>query len=122
MPTIIRGSSAGLSNAAAVLAGGPGLAGIGGGSSPASPATSTSMDFKIASDSSLRPIDSSQRGDSGNALRLYQTTSAPSPASTNMARHPKRGIISVLPKALRGKLATTKIDRVPIHLPRACGG
>src|SRR5215470_8811202 len=126
MPTTMRGSSVGLSNAAADLVGGAGLDETGGGNAPWSRATSSSIDLKIASDSSARPIDSSQRGDSGSAFRMYQTTSAPNPASTNMARQPKRGpswgTISVLASALTGKLVTTKIDRAPIHFPRACGG
>ncbi len=44
-----------------------------------------------ASASSRRPTASSQRGDSGRFLRMYQTTSAPMPPSTNMARHPNIG-------------------------------
>src|SRR5262249_2025691 len=126
MPTTMRGSSVGLSNAAADLVGGAGLDETGGGNAPWARATQSSMDFKIASDSSARLIDSSQRGDSGSAFRMYQTMSAPSPASTNIARQPKRGpswgTIRVLASALIGKLVITKIDNAFIHFLRACGG
>src|SRR6516164_2542586 len=104
MPTNRRGSSTGFSKAATVLGGGAGFEKTGGASAPLSPATSSSIDFMIASASSVRQIDSSQRGDSGNALRRYHTTSPPSPASTNMARQLVRGMLSVLASALKGKL------------------
>src|SRR5438874_6098843 len=81
MPTTKRGNSTGFSKAAMVLVGGPGLDKAGGGRAPRSRATSSSMDFIMASASSVRPMDSSQRGDSGRALRRYHTTSPPSPAS-----------------------------------------
>jgi len=44
-----------------------------------------------ASASALRPCDSSQRGDSGNALRRYHTMSEPTPAIANIGRQPKVG-------------------------------
>ena len=126
MPTIMRGNSTGLSKAAAVLVIGAGFDRMGGGNSPCSRATSSSMDCRIASASFVRPMDSSQRGDSGSDLRKYQTPSPPKPANTNMTRQPmggaKRGTISVLASALTGRLVTTETDRIPIHLPRACGG
>src|SRR6266699_2800189 len=49
---------------------------------------SRSIACRMAFASSLRPTDSSQRGDSGSALRKYQTTSAPSPPRINIARQP----------------------------------
>ena len=67
---------------------------MGGGSGECCRATSCSIVDNKASASSARPTDSSQRGDSGSFLRKYQTTSAPSPPSTNMARQPNLGMIS----------------------------
>ena len=47
-----------------------------------------------ASASAMRPLNSSQRGNSGMDLRIYQTTSAPMPAITNIGRQPNGGMIS----------------------------
>ena len=80
------------------------------------------MDRSRASASAIRPTDSSQRGDSGNALRRYQTTSAPNPPSANMARQPKCGMMSVPRSAATGKPLTTMTFMPPSHLPRVCGG
>src|SRR6202158_3327205 len=80
------------------------------------------MDCRRASASAVRPTDSSQRGDSGNALRKYQTARAPSPPSANMARQPKCGMMSVPRSAAAGKPDTTITFMPPSHLPRACGG
>src|SRR5215467_10171683 len=118
MPTISRGNNTGLSSAAMVLVDSPGLDKIGGESTPHSRATSSSIDFIIASASSVRPIDSSQRGDSGSALRRYHTTNPPRPAITNITRQLDRGMINVLASALKGKLVTTKTESAPTHLPR----
>src|SRR6478736_2250656 len=54
-------------------------------------AASRSIDCISASASSVRPTASSQRGDSGRALRRYQTMSAPMPPMTNIARQPNSG-------------------------------
>src|SRR6266436_3878697 len=75
------------------------------------------MDPKRASASAVRPTDSSQRGDSGSALRRYQTTSAPNPPSANMARQPKCGMMSVPRSAATGKPLTTMTFMPPS--PRA---
>src|SRR5580700_5515187 len=83
---------------------------------------SRSIACKIAPACSLRPTDSSQRGDSGSALRKYQTTSAPRPPIRNMARQPNLGITSVPTSPAAGNPVTTNTDMPPNHLPRACGG
>ncbi|SAL88880.1 hypothetical protein AWB67_07675 [Caballeronia terrestris] len=64
---------------------------IGGSSRPS--AVSASMLFRIASASSSRPFDSSQRGDSGIFLRSTQTPIAPMPTNANIARQPIAGMI-----------------------------
>src|SRR5579871_3998437 len=81
---------------------------LGGGSGECSSATSCSIASNKASASSARPTDSSQRGDSGSFLRKYQTTSAPSPPSKNITRHPTAGIISLPSSAAAGNPVTTK--------------
>ncbi len=62
------------------------------GSAPACAATSASIFASVASASSSRPRDSSQRGDSGICLRRIQTPKAPIPASTNITRQLNCGI------------------------------
>ena len=57
------------------------------------PAASFSIACISASASSVRPCDSSQRGDSGRFLRRYQTISEPMPAMTNIGRQPKFGMM-----------------------------
>ena len=56
-------------------------------------ATSFSIACIKASASAVRPFNSSQRGDSGSALRRYQTISEPTPAMTNIGRQPQVGMI-----------------------------
>src|SRR5712691_1779305 len=56
-------------------------------------ADSFSIDCIRDSASSMRPCDSSQRGDSGRFLRKYQTISEPTPAMMNIGRHPQAGMI-----------------------------
>ena len=46
-----------------------------------------------ASASSVRPCDSSQRGDSGRFLRRYQTISEPTAAMMNIGRQPNAGMM-----------------------------
>ena len=67
--------------------------GAGGGSGKVGNATSASIDVIKASASAVRPSDSSQRGDSGSALRRYQTIREPTPAMMNIGRQPKLGMI-----------------------------
>src|SRR6478609_9049625 len=90
-PTNIRDSSGGLHRLARLRDGASVAAGAGGGSG-APPADSASMRCISASASSVRPTDSSQRGDSGSDLRRYQTNSAPMPPSTNIARQVNAGM------------------------------
>ncbi len=54
---------------------------------------STSAAASIASASTKRPLDSSQRGDSGIRFRITQITSAPTPTRANIARQPIEGMI-----------------------------
>lgn len=88
-PTTMRGSMVGPASDARLHAG-AGAAGAGAGRGPAL-AASRSIALISASASALRPLDSSQRGDSGSALRRYQTTKAPTPAMTNISRQPRPG-------------------------------
>src|SRR5580704_14631835 len=97
-------------------------ANVGNGNGACCSATSLSMADSKASASSVRPTDSSQRGDSGNFFRKYQTTSAPSPPSMNIARQPNVGIMSLPSSAATGNPVTTKTVMKPSHLPRDCGG
>ena len=69
-----------------------GAACAGAGSAPAV-AASCSIAVISASASASRPFDSSQRGDSGSALRRYQTMSEPTPAMMNIGRQPQAGMI-----------------------------
>src|ERR1700730_1810538 len=71
-PTIMRGNKAGLRRDLSFLDGTIEGVGDGGGSGPCCCETSRSIDCRRASASSWRPTDSSQRGDSGRALRRYQ--------------------------------------------------
>src|SRR5690349_3690468 len=95
---------------------------LGAGSGECCSETSPSIDCSKASAFSVCPTDSSQRGDSGNFFRKYQTTSAPSPPRTNMARQPSPGMMSLPSSAATGKPVTTKTVIKPSHLPRDCGG
>ena len=90
-PTIMLCRIGGFSMAEAVTcATGAGCAGAGSGPAVAA---SFSIDCIRASASSVRPFDSSQRGDSGSRLRRYQTISEPMPAMMNIGRQPQCGII-----------------------------
>ena len=119
-PTTMRGSSAGLASEDSVKAG-TGF-GIAGGGNGLSPATSFSIARINASASSVLPLVSSQRGDSGSFLRRYQTTRAPMPAITNIGRQPKFGMMSVPSSEVAGKPETTTKAMKAIHLPRRSGG
>src|SRR5438046_1846709 len=121
-PTIMRGNSAGLSREPRLAEGGAEERGTGGTREPRCCETSLSIDCRRASASAVRPTASSQRGDSGNALRRYQTTSAPSPPSANIGRHPKGGMISGPRSAATGKPDTTMTFMPPSQLPRAPEG
>src|SRR6266508_144979 len=100
---------------------GIGVAGAGGGSGPAV-AASFSIAAMSASASAARPLDSSQRGDSGSALRRYQTMSAPTPAMTNIGRQPKFGMIAKPSSAVAGRPDTTTKAMNASHQPRDLGG
>src|SRR5579864_5505408 len=121
-PTIIRGRSTEFSNEPRFRECDTVTAEAGAGSGARPREDSSSIAFKIVLASSFLPTDSSQRGDSGRALRKYQTTSAPRPPSINMARQPNLGMTSVPTSPAAGKPVTTKTDMPPSHLPRACGG
>ena len=102
-PMIMRGNRAGLSREPRLAEGAAEERGTGGTREPCRCKTSLSIDCRRASASAVRPPDSSQRGDSGYALCRYQTTSAPSPPSANIARPPKWGMMSVPRSAATGK-------------------
>src|SRR5580704_4067426 len=85
-------------------------------------AASRSIDCISASASSVRPTASSQRGDSGSALRRYQTISAPMPPSTNIARQPKFGTTNEATSNEIGRPVTTQTVVKPSHLPRLLAG
>src|ERR1700722_7410678 len=85
-------------------------------------AASRSIDCISASASSERPTASTQRGDSGSALRRYQTISAPMPPSTNIARQPKLGTTSDATSSATGRPVTTHTVVKPSHLPRELAG
>ena len=90
LPTNMRWRSGGVSSFQA-LTWGSGVAEItGGGKGPPAEA-SFSIAWISASASSVRPFDSSQRGDSGSALRIHHTISEPTPAMTNIGRQPNAG-------------------------------
>ena len=75
-----------------------------------------------ASASAVRPTASSQRGDSGSDLRMYHTTSAPTPPSTNMERQPNCGTSTDATNSATGKPVTTHTVVKPSHLPRVRAG
>jgi hypothetical protein len=89
LPTIMRIRSGGRASAAKSTAG-MAAGGFGAGNGCRA---SLSIAATIASASSIRPCDSSQRGDSGKFLRSHQTISAPMPAITNIGRHPQFGMM-----------------------------
>jgi hypothetical protein len=120
LPTRRRCSSGGASRASA-LTGFAARVGAGVGSGPAV-AASFSIAFIRASASSVRPFDSSQRGDSGKALRRYQTMSEPMPAITNIGRQPQVGMIKKARSEVAGKPATTSNAIKESHRPRDLGG
>src|SRR5689334_15475964 len=119
-PAVIRGSSAG-ENSMPNDTGATGAAGAGGGRGRPS-AASTSIACISASASAARPLASSQRGLSGRFLRRYQTTSAPTPAITNIGRQPQVGTTKVLMIEVAGKPATTMKAMNDIQRPREAGG
>ena len=86
------------------------------------PEASRSIACISASASASLPLASSQRGLSGRFLRRYQTTSAPTPAITNIGRQPKLGMTSVLMIEVAGKPATTMKAMKAIQRPREAGG
>ena len=90
-PTIMRCSSGGLNMSDAATCGTGAGTTTGGSGLP--PAVSFSIVCINASASSVRPCDSSQRGDSGRFLRRYQTMSEPTPAMMNIGRQPKAGMM-----------------------------
>jgi len=92
----------------------------GGGSGPVA-ATSRSIVSISASASAVRPFASSQRGDSGSALRRYQTISAPMLAIKKSGRQPKLGIRAHARIAVTGRPEMTTKTIKAIHLPRRCG-
>jgi hypothetical protein len=51
------------------------------------------MADSTSSASSVRPLDSSQRGDSGTFCRSSHTIIAPTPTITNIARQPMLGMM-----------------------------
>src|SRR3978361_1688381 len=108
-PSSMRDSKGGANSVASAREGG-GAAGRAGGGGLGGAA---SMLVSSASASSVRPTDSSQRGLSGSALRIYQTARAPMPPRTNMLRQPKAGIITVLTSTATGKPVTTTTARKP---------
>src|SRR3954464_1417050 len=71
---------------------------------------------------SLRPFDSSQRGDSGRFLRRYQTISEPMPAMMNIGRQPQVGMISQPRIAVTGKPHTVRNAMKASQRPRVRGG
>ncbi|MGY4360496.1 hypothetical protein ACVW0J_006989 [Bradyrhizobium sp. i1.7.7] len=75
-----------------------------------------------ASASAVRPTASSQRGDSGSDLRMYHTTSAPTPPSTNMERQPNCGTTTDAINSATGRPVTTHTVVKPSHLPRVRAG
>src|ERR1700754_139017 len=76
-------------------------------------AASFSIDCIRASASAVRPTASSQRGDSGSDLRRYQTISAPTPPSTNIARQPNSGTTSDATSSDTGRPVTTQTALSP---------
>ena len=92
----------------------------GGGSGPVA-ATSRSIVSISASASAVRPFASRQRGDSGSALRRYQTISAPMLAIKKSGRQPKLGIRAHARIAVTGRPEMTTKTIKAIHLPRRCG-
>ncbi len=98
-----------------------GAAGAGVGSVPPA-AASRSIDCINASASAVLPCASSQRGDSGSALRKYQTMSAPIPATTNIGRQPNIGITKVPINAVAGNPDTTNSAMLASRRPRSRGG
>ena len=121
-PKIMRGKIVGPSSEARSRDCFTSVESLGGGRGECCSETSASIDCSKASASSVFPTDSSQRGDSGNFFRKYQTTSAPRPPRTNMVRHPSLGMMSLPSSAATGKPVTTKTVMKPSHLPRDCGG
>src|SRR5882724_6816716 len=120
-PTIMRDSS-GAANRVAISLDGATVGAAAGAGSGRPCAASRSIDCISASASSVRPTASSQRGDSGSDLRMYQTISAPMPPITNIDRQPNCGIISEATKSEIGKPVTTQTVVKPDHLPRDFAG
>src|SRR5436190_21660700 len=119
-PTIMRGSSVGLNSEPNDHAGiGAGTAGGGKGRPPEASASIFSIS---ASASASRPLLSSQRGLSGRFFRRYHTTIAPTPAITNIGRHPQTGMTKVLMIDVAGNPATTMNAMNAIQRPREAGG
>src|SRR5260370_845534 len=86
------------------------------------PDASRSISVSTASASAARPFDSSQRGDSGIALRRYHTIRAAMPTITNIQRQPQFGITKRPVTAAMNK-AEFVIVASPAHQrPRRRGG
>src|SRR5262249_32936294 len=120
LPTTMRLSKSPCSSDARVNCG-VGTGAAGGGSGPAAEA-SFSIAASIASASASRSLISSQRGDSGNDLRRYQTISAPTPAITNIGRQPKLGMIRLPSSVVTGRPETTRNAMKASQRPRETGG
>lgn len=120
-PTIIRLSSGWVNSVEILLDGATAGASAGVGSGWPCDASRSMVCIK-ASASSLRPTASSQRGDSGRFLRKYQTTSAPMPPSTNIARQPNCGTTKDATSSATGRPVTTHTAISPSHLPRDLAG
>src|ERR1700733_7120606 len=120
-PTIMRDSKGAVNRVARSLDTGTVEASAGAGSGWPCDA-SRSIDCISASASSLRPTASSQRGDSGKDLRRYQTTSAPMPPSTNIARQPNSGTTMEATSSATGNPVTTYTAIRPRNLPRDFAG
>src|SRR3954466_15130076 len=120
-PTIIRDSSGCVNSVPSSLEATAVAAAAGAGNGwPC--AASFSIPCISASASAVRPTASSQRGDSGSDLRRYQTTSAPTPPMTNIARQPNSGTTSEATSNDTGKPVTTQTAISPSHLPSVFAG
>src|SRR3982074_3787639 len=120
-PTIMRESKGAVNSVASSPDGGA-VEGAEGAGSGRPWAASRSIDCISASASSVRPTASSQRRDSGTALRTHQKMSAPMPPSPNIARQPNSGTASEATSSEIGKPVTTHPVVKPSHLPRERAG
>src|SRR6478672_11440379 len=84
-------------------------------------ATSASIAARTFSASSVWPLDSSQRGDSGSARRKYQTISVPTPVMTNIQRQPNCGMIRRPANAETNSAELVMADSAEPQRPREFG-